>query len=793
MKKLLLGLFVFLFSFLSLAEEFEFLNPGPHHLAANIPGAYEPGPNPNNPLGKEIIDLFATYPNVQAISEELLGYQKFRYIFGSSPYRGSYSKNSVGIFFLGQDGTHFAEGAGVPGVSGFGGRVQDLANYFGQQVRVATSNAFVSTIKGQYGAWAAPYVYKNKDGSLELKQGSFVDNDVWSLSHHPKSPVASWRNRMLDWVLKNNSESLKVIVTFGGAARDSMASYVNARGGKVGSRLSESYLDRVIVPEMALKYAGGNNQFPVPVTTNGKDAYADIMGVRSNDYKKADIQKQAFQQLSENLDTYLERIMFSGGGVNGSGLINPAQLGGYDLDKMEVNGVRTRNLKGLVLPGGHIVGDVVVIELPHPSYLSRPENIKKASSLVARNLKGLSKKDQAVIKSLEAEPGFKNQFAKGEAYRYGRGHFVSKQFPFGVSMQRMGVRAAASRKAKNIVTMGSRERSETPKTILAEMTKQKPNSYPSKEEIFTNPPRDEALRYSFDRGPGAVVANLMAQLLDTKKIFETKPGKSFKKNGIDAYYVRTHPDLDVFAQYRGDITRPKAVIFADPKGMDDYYSERALTGERGQYLHGMMQDLGYKDRYLVFKTVPVGMDGATESDWQRTLEVTQEYRNVFYNRILNTNPELIVLDGKYATKEFERIIGELTDIPVIRIQRGAKPSYGIAAAMKKYLGKTYYRAHKENIPRSHLDFKAKNWVGTTGDRVVTSEGLLKKGLIQDIVVPEWVYKQNPELSLEEAKSIAAIRMEQELLGVKPSGVSVKTYTKENPEINIQCIKAFKSK
>ena len=43
-----------------------------------------------------------------------------------------------------------------------------------------------------------------------------------------RSPIAQWRNDLIEWIIKNNRESLKLIVLFGGGARD-------AAGGQAGT------------------------------------------------------------------------------------------------------------------------------------------------------------------------------------------------------------------------------------------------------------------------------------------------------------------------------------------------------------------------------------------------------------------------------------------------------------------------------------------------------------------------------------------------------------------------------
>ena len=67
--------------------------------------SYDAGPDPKTKMGKELIDLTAAIPNMPAMSEKLMGEQKFRPAFGPVPWRMLQKANSVKILFIGQDAT----------------------------------------------------------------------------------------------------------------------------------------------------------------------------------------------------------------------------------------------------------------------------------------------------------------------------------------------------------------------------------------------------------------------------------------------------------------------------------------------------------------------------------------------------------------------------------------------------------------------------------------------------------------------------------------------------------------
>ena len=146
---------------------------------------YNPGPDPTTPMGRAFIDTYAELPEYMVMSDALMDDQKFRYIFGLMMTRTYFNPNSCKILFIGQDATHIAEAAKQPGTSGFGGRVQSIGNYFGVDQGISTTNAFMSTIKGQYGDFDSVYIEKDASGNPQLKQSAFVDNDLWfRLCHH---------------------------------------------------------------------------------------------------------------------------------------------------------------------------------------------------------------------------------------------------------------------------------------------------------------------------------------------------------------------------------------------------------------------------------------------------------------------------------------------------------------------------------------------------------------------------------------------------------------------------------
>lgn len=712
--------------------------------------SYDAGPSIGTEMGLELIDLTADIPNMPEISYKLTKSQKFRPAFGPIPWRMRLDPNSVKMLFIGQDGTHIAEAAGRPATAGFGGRAQDLAKYFGVNESAAFINTYAFTIKGQYGAYNTPYIYE-KDGERSVRFSNLVDNQLWLMTQDNGSPIAKWRNNLIDWIIKNNTDSMKLIVTFGGAARDAVASYIESKGGKVGSR-SENTMKYIQVAETKLQYAGGNNQFPTPINAKGRDLYSEMLG-RKIDYKSASEQTAVVEDLKTNLEAYIEKMVFTKGGPYSNGLIHPAQLGGYDLARAIINGTKTRSLKGLKLNDGTVIkNDILFVELPHPSYLSRLSKTE-ASEAVGKKVQALQKYVAAGW-TIEADSGQTNQFVAGKPYIYSRADIGPEYYDFGTPGSRMVPVSTASRMRgkAHVIVFGTRDRVKFDLDKIDDMTYALPGEEFSEEELFIARPRSFDLRYIFDAGPGEKYAKIMKQNLNMKEIFKPKTGMSFKNDGIAALNIKNNSEVADFGHYRGTFKNPKVVILADPHGWDDLITARALTGTRGQYLHALMQDIGVEDQYLVIKTVPFGMEGATEDEWSVVLDQTAEYRQKLFAEILkDRKPDFIITDGTYAKKEIENLVG--SDIKVINLtRRSSTMTYEFKSAAMKISNIEGYKGVKAtlrmaNIPRSHLSFYARTWEGTSGDRVINGQGK-HAGMAFAEVAPAWAFKQKTQIKDE---------------------------------------------
>ena len=775
-------------------------------------------------MGKELIELNANIPFFPGISVELLGEQKFRAPFGPIPWRMSQKPNSVKILFIGQDGTHIAEAAGRPATAGFGGRAHDLANFFGVDYSAAFINTYAFTIYGQYGEYGVPFTYEgNKIGHAQ-----FLDNELWFISQSQMSPITQWRNQLIDWIIRNNKESLKMIVTFGASAKDSISSYIISKGGSVRTNsiwvgkqkisLTEDELRKIKVPEYKVINTGGNGVFPVPINSQGKDLYKKYLAKEMKDkkliqfsrwqcerteefkdfaksysskdtawkayveklkekvfntyefpiykqlYKECDPidqQREVKKRFAQMADKVFDELVFNSKGRFQSGIIDSAQINGFDPATIRINGKNTIDLKGIKLnDGSELTNQVLVVDLPHPSALSRKTN-KEASDAVNRSVKILW---PYVSKgwSITPDAGQESHFFNRENFKYGRGEIGQEYYDFGTPGNRMVSQSDAKRLNANVILLGARDdpwfykRNKSANATLEDMKRAKPATMPDSDEMYIAMSRGPVERFNFDPGPSKEFAQLLKSNINLKKVMAEKPGmkwgryddkkRVFNGDGNKATNIKSHPKLADYSHYRGTFEGPKVLILADPQGWDDIITARALTGTRGQYLQGLMQDISIPENYLLLKTVPFGMEGANQSEWETVLKQTNDYREAILAAILDQGlTEQILTDGPQAKVAMEYFLNnkpQYSDIPVVNIKRSNNDAADMIEAGQDL--NSVVSGKMANIPGSHLSYYARVWEGTSGDRVITAQGKTA-GIAFAEVVPYWVSSQKVRL------------------------------------------------
>ncbi|MCB0364485.1 MAG: hypothetical protein H6624_03495 [Bdellovibrionaceae bacterium] len=185
---------------------------GGHYIKAErgLPSDYDPGP----PINSEWARLFAETPNYRGIGEEVLGkdgQEKFRWIFGPMWYRGRLGQNEVKAFVVGQEGAQDENVTNRAFTGSTGTKTQKFLNFLGVKHSYLFLNTFVYTINGQL---------DHEDAKFK-----WMEQDV-------ESPIVDYRHRLFDYMVEQNPETLSFVMGVGTGGKASVATWVNARGGR---------------------------------------------------------------------------------------------------------------------------------------------------------------------------------------------------------------------------------------------------------------------------------------------------------------------------------------------------------------------------------------------------------------------------------------------------------------------------------------------------------------------------------------------------------------------------------
>lgn len=183
----------------------------PFDARRGSPAEYDPGA----PADSKWIELFGSAPNYRAIGIEALGGtpmkdEKFRWEFGPMWYRGRLTPESVKVFVVGQEGAQDENVSNRAFTGSTGTRTQRFLNHLGIHRSYLFLNTFVYTINGQLGE-------EESFKWLEQKVGS---------------PIVDYRHKLFDNMMVTNANTVSLFMGVGAGGKASLATWVNARGGK---------------------------------------------------------------------------------------------------------------------------------------------------------------------------------------------------------------------------------------------------------------------------------------------------------------------------------------------------------------------------------------------------------------------------------------------------------------------------------------------------------------------------------------------------------------------------------
>lgn len=163
------------------------------------PWDHDPGPAPTSGWP----ELFAATPNYRGLGKAVTGREAFRWHFGPMFYRGRLD-GTARVLVVGQEGAQDESLAHRSFTGGTGGRLQHLLNHLGITRSYLFLNTFVYPIFGQYG------------------------DSLRGLAQNPISPIVVHRHRMFDKVAAG---PLELVIAVGEAAKESVATWIEAHGG----------------------------------------------------------------------------------------------------------------------------------------------------------------------------------------------------------------------------------------------------------------------------------------------------------------------------------------------------------------------------------------------------------------------------------------------------------------------------------------------------------------------------------------------------------------------------------
>lgn len=129
------------------------------------------------------------------------------------------------------------------------------------------------------------------------------------------------------------------------------------------------------------------------------------------------------------------------------------------------------------------------------------------------------------------------------------------------------------------IIAGTRERAKFDRALIEAAKRSTSPGIKNPNDLWSVRPRQKEMRYTFDIGPGEDIARALIESIDRDLLFEPKPGMkvltgkndlTFETHGIDAFYTKTHPETGLFGFHRGSFDQARALIVADPHGIEDW-------------------------------------------------------------------------------------------------------------------------------------------------------------------------------------------------------------------------------
>jgi hypothetical protein len=273
-------------------------------------------------------------------------------------------------------------------------------------------------------------------------------------------------------------------------------------------------------------------------------------------------------------------------------------------------------------------------------------------------------------------------------------------------------------------------------------------------DLAYEPPRQ---RFGdFDPGPSQEMARL---LQGGEADF---PWPDFAALGLGA-----HPSFGFGPIYRGRLVDPSLLILVDQSSHDDLLLGRALTGEAGQRMQGLLRAAGIERRYAVLRTLPVDSAAAPAAVALAAAD-DPRVRSLLAEAARRARPNVVLALGPGAA----RVVSDVAPAGTPTIAMKAWNATGALADWRRALEElatlsfpkdsaaTFaWNGERIQVPRIDLPFGTLRWQGTSGDRSLQPR---RSGVpsadYYKTVMPAWAAALGPDdLTPSEQRSLDELK------------------------------------
>jgi len=287
------------------------------------------------------------------------------------------------------------------------------------------------------------------------------------------------------------------------------------------------------------------------------------------------------------------------------------------------------------------------------------------------------------------------------------------------------------------------------------------------------PPKNIITRRQYDEGPKNFKDELFKLYLAAIKSTEN-------------HEMIQHVSFGPTGMYRGNTEKPEFLIVADQQGHTDMFSGRALTGESGQRLQGLLNAAGLQNKYLIIRTLPVDcLDDETKNISCENLyfdnNVKEARENLIKSIVEKSTLKAIISVGDLANKVLKNLNLKMTHYHLNPNGNNAENAFHeLYENLKRdkitHDESIYKKNELAEIPRSDLPYSSRWWMGTSGDRVSRSINMINvsvqnsrvrsfdkgspNGNYYKLYAPTWATKwevNQSALTPEELKSITEFK------------------------------------